>query len=72
MDANDFETSITRDDRGRIVAEVWHKPSGQTVGITEVDTETDGHYWAAKLIEKFLTDGRRFAVTEAADSLYKN
>jgi hypothetical protein len=50
MAATDFEISITRDDRGRIIAEVWHKQSGQTVGITEVDTVADGRHWARKLI----------------------
>ena len=50
MTAADFEAEITRDDGGRIVAEVWHKPSGKTIGITEVETFAAGKWWAEKLI----------------------
>jgi len=46
-----YTASITRDDRGRIVAEVWHNESGKTLAISEVNTESDGWHWAKRVIE---------------------
>lgn len=45
-----YAYSVSRDDRGRIVCEVWHKESGKTVGITECNTVANARHWAAKLI----------------------
>lgn len=47
----DYTASIRRDDRGRLVAEVWHTESGKTLGITEVDTVEGGWWWAKRLVE---------------------
>lgn len=47
----EYTASVNRDDRGRIVAEVWHNESGKTVGITEVDTIEGGWWWAKKLAD---------------------
>lgn len=47
----EFTATVSRDDNGRIVAEIWHTASGKTVGITEVDTIEDGWWWAKKTVE---------------------
>lgn len=46
-----FTLDINRDDRGRIVAEVWHKTSGKTLAITECDTIADAEHWGRKTVE---------------------
>lgn len=47
-----FTLDISRDDRGRIVAEVWHDESGKTLAITECDTEAAAEHWGKKVIEQ--------------------
>lgn len=51
IDIGDFVLDINEDDRGRIVAEVFHRESGKTVGITECDTTRDAKHWGKRLIE---------------------
>lgn len=46
-----FVLDINKDDRGRLVAEIWHAESGKTLAIEEVDTITGAEYWAKKAIE---------------------
>lgn len=46
-----YTASITKDDRGALVVELWHTASGKTIGITEVDTEVDGWHWVKKTLE---------------------
>lgn len=47
----EYTYSVAQDDRGRIVAEVWHTESGKTLAIEECDTTADAKHWAKKLIE---------------------
>lgn len=47
-----FTLTADRDDRGRIVAEVYHNESGKTVGITEVDNYEMARWWGSKLINQ--------------------
>lgn len=51
----DFTLEVNKDDRGRIVAEVWHTESGKTLAIEEVDTIPDAEHWAKKTIEIYAT-----------------
>ena len=44
--------AIYRDDRGRIVAEVWHSLNGKTLAITECDSIPDAKHWAVKIIRQ--------------------
>ena len=46
-----YTLSVTKDDRGRIVAEVWDTVSGKTLGITEANSRADALHWAKKTIE---------------------
>lgn len=47
----EYTANVSRDDRGRIVAEVWHTESGKTVGITECATSAEAWHWARKTVE---------------------
>jgi hypothetical protein len=47
----DFTLDVNTDDRGRIVAEVWHTQSGKTLGIEEVNTPEDAEHWARNAID---------------------
>lgn len=49
-----YTLEMNRDDRGRIVAEVWHDATGKTLGITEVDNYEMGRWWGCKLINTQL------------------
>ena len=48
-----FVLDIDKDDRGRLVAEVWDEASGKTLATVEVDSIGDGEYWAKKAIELY-------------------
>lgn len=52
----DYTATVSRDNRGRVVAELYHTQSGKTIGITEVDTIQDGWWWAKKLADTFQED----------------
>lgn len=54
MNRSDFQADITRDDRGRIVAEVWHKPSGQTVAIQECGSQPAANLFVKTVIDRQL------------------
>ena len=41
---------VDKDDRGRLVAEVWHTTSGKTLGTTEVESIKAAESWARKAI----------------------
>lgn len=47
----EFALDVARDDRGRIVAEVWHKASGKTVGIREVSGIAEAQRWGNQLVD---------------------
>ena len=50
-DGNGFVLDVSRDDRGRLVAEIWRKASGKTLAIEEVDSIAQAEHWARKIIE---------------------
>lgn len=47
----EYTANVSKDDYGRIVAEVWHTASGKTVGITECATSAEAWHWARKTVE---------------------
>lgn len=53
-----FTLDVNKDDRGRIVAEVWHTESGKTLAISEVDSEKDAEHCPASKRLSDLTPTR--------------
>ena len=50
MKIDGYTLEVNKDDRGAIVAELWHDESGKTVGITEVDNYEMARWWGSKLV----------------------
>lgn len=50
---------VDRDDRGRLVAELWDERSGKTIGITEVDSAKPiaaAEHWAKETLRIVFAD----------------
>ena len=47
----EYTLGISKDDRGRLVAEIWHTASGKTLAIQEVDSIAAAEWWAKRAIE---------------------
>ena len=48
-----FVLDVDKDDRGRLVAEIWHASSGKTLAIEKVDSIAAAEHWAKKAIELY-------------------